>query len=76
MWFAPDRIPRTIWRSQQGGGYGSSAVGEGEEGLGVVRDDHHPLADRVFTVGGADKYLELDSKRAINMRTMLALKTH
>ena len=28
-------------------------VGEGEESLGVVRDDHHPLADRVFTVGGS-----------------------
>ena len=26
-------------------------VGEGEEGLGVVQYDHHPLANRFFTVG-------------------------
>ena len=49
-------------------------VGEGEEGLGVVRDDHHPLANRVFTVGGAYKALELNAKRAINIGTRLALK--
>ena len=25
---------------------------EGEEGLGVVRNDHHPLFEIIFTVGG------------------------
>ena len=28
-------------------------VVEGREGLGVVRTDDHPLADRFFTVGRA-----------------------
>ena len=76
LWFAPDRIPRTIWRSQQGGGYGSSAVGEGEYGLVVLRNDNHPLANRVLIVGGAYEALEIDAKRAINMGTRLALKIH
>ena len=58
------------------GGGGALTVGEGKEVLLVVRDDHHPFADRVFTVGGAYKALELNAKRAINMGTMLALKTH
>ena len=50
--------------------------GEDEESLGVVRNDHHPLADRFFTVGGAYEALELDAKRTINMGTRLALKIH
>ena len=50
--------------------------GEGEEGLGVVHDDHHPLAETVFTVGGAYEDLELDAKRAIDMGTSLTLKIH
>ena len=49
-------------------------VGEGEEGLGVVQDDHHPLVDRVFTVGGAYGYLDINAKHAINMETRLSLK--
>ena len=54
----------------------SSTVGEGEEGLGVVRNDHHPLAERVFTVGGANKALELNVNRAIDIGTRLDLKIH
>ena len=53
----------------------SSTVGEGEEVLGVVCNDH-PLVDRVFTVGGSYKALEIDAKCAINMKTRLALKIH
>ena len=34
-------------------GGGSSTVGEDEEGLGVVCDDHHTLADIVFLGGGS-----------------------
>ena len=49
---------------------------EGEEVLGILRDDHHPLANRVFTVGGQYESLELDTKRAINMINSLALKIH
>ena len=51
-------------------------VGEVEEVLGFVRDDHHALADRVFTVGGAYKDLKLDSKHEISMGTRLAIKIH
>ena len=83
MWFAPDRILRTIWRSQrrgkgqvERGGDRSSMVGEGEEGLVVVRDDHRPITERVLTVGGAYKALELDAKCAIEMGTRLAMKIH
>ena len=47
-----------------------------EEGLGFVRDDHHPLDDIVFTVGGAYEALDIDTKRAIDMGTMLPLKIH
>ena len=53
-----------------------STVGEGEEGLGVVRNDHHLLADIVYTVEGSYEALELKSKRAINIGTRLVLKTH
>ena len=57
-----------------GGGRGrGSTVGEGEEGLRVVRDDHCPLADSVFMVGGSHKALNLDVKRVIDMGTRLAL---
>ena len=49
---------------------------EGEEGLGVVFDDHHPLAEIFFTVGGENEALELNSKRDIDMGTSLALKIH
>ena len=49
-------------------------VGEGEEGLGVILNYHHSLADRFFTVGGSYEALELEAKRAINMGTRLALK--
>ena len=59
---------------QKGGGDGLSTVGEGEEGLGVVQDDHHPLANRIFTVGGAYKALELNAKRTIDMGTRIPLK--
>ena len=53
-----------------------STVGEGKEGLVVVCDDHHPLANRVFTAGGAYEALEFDTKRAIDMGTSLDLKMH
>ena len=43
-------------------------VGEGEEVLEFVSDDHQPLSDRVFTVGGVYEALELDAKRAMDMR--------
>ena len=55
---------------------GLLAVGEVEEGLGVVCDDHNPLSGRVFKVGGSHKALELDAKRDIDMGTRLALKIH
>ena len=51
-------------------------VGEGEEVLGVVRNDYHPLSDRVFTVGGSYKALGINAKRAIDMGIMLVPKTH
>ena len=51
-------------------------VGEGEEVLGVVRDYHHPLANKVFTMGGAYEALDIDAKHAIDMGTRLALKIH
>ena len=80
LWFLPDRIPKSIWKSHQGEeegvGGGLLKVVEGEGGLGVVRDDHHPLADRFFTVGGAYESLILDAKRAIDIGTSLYLKRH
>ena len=51
-------------------------VGEGEDGFGVVRDDHHPLSDRFFTVGGAYKAFKIDAKRVIDMVNRLPLKIH
>ena len=51
-------------------------VGEGEGGLGVVCNDHHPLADIFFMVGGSYKALEIDAKRSIDMGTRLSLKIH
>ena len=51
-------------------------VGEGEEGLGVVHDDHYPLSNIVFTVGGAYEAFNLDAKRDINMGTRLPLNIH
>ena len=51
-------------------------IGEGEEVLGVVHDDHHLLADRFFTVGGAYESLEVNAKRAIYMGTRLPPKIH
>ena len=57
----------------------SSTVGHRppvEEGLGVVWDDHHPLADRVFTVGRSYEALTLNAERAIDTGTRLALKIH
>ena len=51
-----------------------STLGECEEGLGVVHNDHHSLADRVFTVGGAYEALNIDAKRTIDMVTRLDLK--
>ena len=53
-----------------------STLGEGEEGLGVVRNDHHTLSDRAFTVGGAYESLEINTKRAIDMGIRMALKIH
>ena len=44
--------------------------------MGVVRDDNHPLANRVLTVGGEYEALEIDAKHTINMGTRLALKIH
>ena len=54
----------------------SLTVGEGEEGLVVVRDDHYPLSGRVFTVGESYEALKLDAKRAIDVGTRLVLKIH
>ena len=51
-------------------------VGEGEEGLGVVRDDHHPLSDKVFTMMGAYKYLEINAKQSIDKGTRIPLNIH
>ena len=51
-------------------------VGECKEGLGVVSNDHHPLVDRVLTVGVAYEALDLDAKRAIDMGNRLDLKIH
>ena len=51
-------------------------VGECKEGLGVVSNDHHPFTDRFFTVGVAYEVLELNSKRAIDMGTRIALNIH
>ena len=45
-------IERGGRREGEGGGRLSTVV-EGEEGLGVVCDDHHPLSNRLFTVGGS-----------------------
>ena len=58
------------------GGNGSLAVGEGEEGSGVVQDDHNPLVERFFTVGGAYEALDIDAKRVIDMKNSLVLKIH
>ena len=63
-------------REGERGGYGSSTLGEGEEVLGVVCNDHHSLAERFFTVGGAYEALEINTKREIDMGTRLALKMH
>ena len=63
-------------RKEGEGGGGLSTVGEGEEGLGVVPDDHHPLAVKFVTVGGKYEALELDAKRAIDMGNILTLKIH
>ena len=49
-------------------------MGEGEERLGVVRNNHHHLTGRVFTVGGAYDALDLNAKLTINMGTRLPLK--
>ena len=57
-------------------GVGLSTVREGEEGLGVVCDDHHPLAERVFMMGGSYEALKLNGKHTINMKTRLALNIH
>ena len=51
-------------------------VGEGEEVLGVVHNDHHTLVNRVFTVRGAYKALEIEENLTIDMGTRLPLKVH
>ena len=50
-------------------------VVEGEEVLGVVRNDNHPLYNIVFTAGGLYEYLELEFND-IDMVTNLPLKIH
>ena len=53
-----------------------STVGESEEGLLFVRNNHRTFADRNFTVGVSHEALKLDAKRTVDMGTRLALKIH